>query len=161
MTKKISAGLLMYRQQPNGLEVFLAHPGGPYLKNKDWGYWGIPKGEIEANEAYLDAAIREFGEETGLSPQGEFIPLGSVVLASGKTVYAWAFAGDWDDTAPPASNMFELEWPPHSGHKQLFPEIDRAEFFGLPVAYRKINPAQAEFITRLQQHLADTRSSRP
>jgi predicted NUDIX family NTP pyrophosphohydrolase len=147
--KKISAGLMMYRWKAGKLETFLAHPGGPYLKNKDWGYWGIPKGEIEANEAYLEAAVREFFEETGIEAAGEFLPLGSVVLTSGKTVHAWAFAGDLVEGQPLVSNKFQLEWPPHSGHLEWYPEIDQAAFFPLPVARRKITPAQAPFLDRL------------
>ncbi len=154
---KTSAGLMMYRRKAGELEVFLAHPGGPYLKNKDWGYWGIPKGEIEADEEPLAAAIREFAEETGLTAGGEFLPLGEVVQASGKTVYAWAFAGDWDEGREPASNLFLLEWPPHSGQQQWFPEIDRAAFFPVATAMKKINRAQAEFIIRLQALLANGR----
>lgn len=152
--RKISAGLLMYRWSKGTLEVFLAHPGGPYLKNKDWGYWGIPKGEVEADEAYLDAACREFYEETGVRASGDFLPLGSVVLVSGKIVHAWAFAGDWAEGRMPDSNQFTLEWPPHSGRLESFPEIDKAAFFPLAVARRKITPAQAAFLDRLEGHLA-------
>lgn len=151
--KKISAGLLMYRRTKGELEVFLAHPGGPYLKNKDGGYWGIPKGEIEDEESKLAAAMREFKEETGIDATGEFMPLGSVVLASGKTVHAWAFEGDFDESRPLESNLFQLEWPPRSGRRQWFPEIDQAAFFAVPVARQKINAAQAEFITRLERLL--------
>jgi predicted NUDIX family NTP pyrophosphohydrolase len=150
---KTSAGLMMYRRRAGGLEIFLAHPGGPYLKNKDLGYWGIPKGEIEAGEDPLAAAIREFAEETGILAAGEFLPLGSVVQASGKTVHAWAFAGDWEEGREPASNLFPLEWPPHSGQQQWFPEVDKAAFFPVPVAMKKINRAQAAFIVRLQELL--------
>lgn len=152
MAKKISAGLLMYRRLDE-LEVFLAHPGGPYFTKKDQGYWGIPKGEIEQQEQYLDAAVREFYEETGIRPAGEFIPLGSVTLSSGKVVYAWAFQGDWDTSLPLQSNQFCIEWPPNSGKQQWFPEIDRAAFFRVEAALQKINPAQAYFIERLEQYL--------
>jgi predicted NUDIX family NTP pyrophosphohydrolase len=150
---KTSAGLLMYRRREGGLEVYLAHPGGPFFTHKDWGAWGIPKGELETAEAMLDAAVREFYEETGITAAGPYLPLGSVVLASGKTVYAWAFAGDCDDSMPPASNSFALEWPPKSGHQQFFPEIDQARFFPVPLARRKITPAQAPFIDRLEERL--------
>ena len=143
----------MYRFQNGKLQVLLAHPGGPFYKNKDNGYWSIPKGEIAADEVALDAAIREFTEETGITPQGEFIPLGSVKQKSGKTVHAWAFAGDWDETEPVKSNTFELEWPPHSGIKQLFPEIDHALFFSVAEALNKINEAQRELILRLEMFL--------
>jgi predicted NUDIX family NTP pyrophosphohydrolase len=152
-TNKISAGLMMYRVRNGALEIFLAHPGGPFLKNKDSGYWGIPKGEIEAGEPPLAAAVREFAEETGLAATGEFLPLGSVIQASGKTVHAWAFTGDWEEGRPPASNLFPLEWPPHSGREQWFPEVDKVAFFPVPVALRKINRAQGEFIARLQELL--------
>jgi len=150
MIDKISAGLLMYRYRNGHLEVFLAHPGGPFFKNKDAGYWSIPKGEMDPGENSLNAAIREFSEETGIVPRGEFIPLGSVVQKSGKTVHAWAFAGDWDGATPIKSNTFEMEWPPRSGKKQTFPEIDRAEFFPAARALKKINAAQREFIKRLE-----------
>lgn len=150
MVKKTSAGLLMYRLKNEELEVFLAHPGGPYLKNKDLGCWGIPKGEVEDEESLLATAIREFQEETGIEPHGDFLPLGSVVLTSGKTIFAWAFQGDWDDSRPPQSNLFPLEWPPHSGREEWFPEIDKAAFFPVPLARQKMNPAQAEYIDRLQ-----------
>jgi predicted NUDIX family NTP pyrophosphohydrolase len=150
MVKKTSAGLLMYRLKSQQLEVLLAHPGGPYLKNKDLGYWGIPKGEVENEESYLAAAIREFHEETGIDAQGDFVALGSVVLSSGKTVFAWAFQGDWDEATPLKSNLFPLEWPPHSGRQEWFPEIDKAAFFPVGVAKQKMSSAQAEFIVRLQ-----------
>ncbi|MDR7868442.1 MAG: NUDIX domain-containing protein [Sporomusaceae bacterium] len=150
---KISAGLMMFRRKNGELEIFLAHPGGPYLKHKDLGYWGIPKGEIEAGEDLLTAAVREFAEETGMTAAGEFLPLGSVVQASGKTVHAWAFAGEWEDGRIPASNLFPLEWPPKSGREQWFPEIDQAAFFPVPAAKRKINRAQGEFIVRLEMLL--------
>jgi predicted NUDIX family NTP pyrophosphohydrolase len=153
MLPKISAGLLMYRLQDGRLQVLLAHPGGPFYKNKDNGFWTIPKGEIAADEVALDAAIREFTEETGITPRGEFIPLGSVKQKSGKTVHAWAFAGDWDETEPVKSNTFELEWPPRSGHKQTFPEIDRALFFSVPEALERVNEAQREFVLRLEMLL--------
>jgi predicted NUDIX family NTP pyrophosphohydrolase len=153
MVNKVSAGLLMYRYQNEVLEVFLAHPGGPYLKNKDLGYWGIPKGEVEPGEVLLEAALREFKEETGLSPTGNYVPLGSVVLTSGKTVHAWAFKGTWNDSMELKSNLFPLEWPPHSGKTQWFPEIDRVGFFPIPQAKKKMSTAQAEFLDRLQQYL--------
>ena len=143
----------MYRFQNGKLQVLLAHPGGPFYRNKDNGFWSIPKGEIAADEVALDAAIREFTEETGITPRGEFIPLGAVKQKSGKTVQAWAFAGDWDETEPVKSNTFELEWPPHSGIKQTFPEIDRALFFSVPEALEKVNEAQREFILRLEMFL--------
>jgi predicted NUDIX family NTP pyrophosphohydrolase len=143
----------MYRFQNGKLQVLFAHPGGPFYRNKDNGFWTIPKGEFAPDENGLDAAIREFTEETGITPRGEFVPLGSVKQKSGKTVQAWAFAGDWDETEPVKSNTFELEWPPHSGNKQTFPEIDRALFFSVPEALEKVNEAQREFILRLEMFL--------
>lgn len=153
MTRKISAGLLMYRKKNNQLEFFLVHPGGPYFKNKDDGAWTIPKGEVENTELLLDTALREFREETGIDPAGEFISLESVKQKGGKTVYAWAFKGDWDETTPIKSNYFEIEWPPRSGKKQKFPEIDKALFFPVNIAKQKINPAQIDFIVKLERIL--------
>lgn len=150
----ISAGLMMYRLKTNQLEVFLAHPGGPYNKNRDKGYWGIPKGQVEASESYFAAAIREFTEETGIFPQGDFIPLGWIRQISGKTVHAWAFESDWDDSQPIKSNTFEIEWPPHSGKQATFPEIDKAAFFPVEAALEKIIPAQRELIDRLEAYLS-------
>ncbi len=125
------------------------HPGGPYWMRKDGGAWSIPKGELEAGEDPRACALREFAEETGtLLPAGELVELGAVELKSGKVVLGFAIAGDLD-AATVASNTFELEWPPRSGRKQSFPEIDRAEWFGLQAARAKLNPAQAAFVDRL------------
>ncbi|MDO8633854.1 MAG: NUDIX domain-containing protein, partial [archaeon] len=151
--KKTSAGLLMYRLKNGELEVFLAHPGGPFYVRKDEGFWTIPKGEVNENEELLAAAQREFEEETGIAPEGVFISLGSVRQKSGKIVHAWAFEGKKEPHALPKSNFFEMEWPPHSGKIEKFPEIDKAEFFGTQKAGEKILPAQAEFIERLEKQL--------
>ena len=125
------------------------HPGSPYWMRKDGGAWSIPKGELEAGEDPRACALREFAEETGtLLPAGELVELGAVELKSGKVVLGFAIAGDLD-AATVASNTFELEWPPRSGRKQSFPEIDRAEWFGLQAARAKLNPAQAAFVDRL------------
>jgi len=145
----------MYRLRDRQLQVLLAHPGGPFYKNKDDGFWTIPKGEIAPDENGLEAAIREFVEETGITPNGNFIPLGTVKQKSGKTVHAWAFAGDWDEAVPITSNTFEMEWPPRSGSKQTFPEVDRAQFFSVPEALEKINEAQREFILKLEMFLKE------
>lgn len=153
MNNKVSAGLLMFREKDSHLEVFLAHPGGPYFTRKDDGFWGIPKGMIEHQEDLLTAAMREFQEETGIKAQGEFIPLGHVVLRIGKTVHCWAFRGDWDESLPIVSNLFALEWPPRSGQIRQFPEIDRARFFSVAAARQKINRTQSQFIDRLEQYL--------
>jgi predicted NUDIX family NTP pyrophosphohydrolase len=149
-----SAGMLMYRRTPQGLEVLLAHPGGPYFTKKDTGGWTIPKGEPDPGEAIEAAAVREFTEETGLPVAGERIALGEIRQKGGKTVHAWAFAGEVPPGFVPTSNLFEMEWPPKSGKRASFPEIDRAEMFPLEVARVKINPAQAEFLDRLVARLA-------
>lgn len=139
----------MYRLTEGGAEVFLVHPGGPYFARKDEGVWTIPKGEPGPDEDPLICAIREFGEETGMLPRAsEFVSLGQVTQRGGKTVHAWAFEGQWEQREL-RSNTFELEWPPRSGRQQSFPEIDRAAFFSLTAARRKLNPAQCEFLDRL------------
>jgi len=147
---KTSAGLLMYREQNGQMEVLLVHLGGPFWKNKDRGAWFVPKGEINPGEDLLDAAKREFQEETGIVPRGEFVSLGSVKHKSGKTVHAWAFAGNCDPSSL-KSNTFEMEWPPKSGRMAKFPEIDRAGFFTLEAAKEKMHPAEFEFMTRLEK----------
>ena len=144
-----SAGLLLFRRTSGGLEVFLAHPGGPFWVNKDAGAWTIPKGQIDPGEDPLDAARREFLEETGLTPAGEFIPLGSIRQKSGKTVHAWAWEGDADPAAV-TCNLTRLEWPRGSGRWMEFPEVDRCAWFGSDQAREKMNPAQAELVARLE-----------
>ena len=148
---RTSAGLLMFRTK-EGLEVLLAHPGGPYFVNKDGGAWSIPKGEPEPDEELLVTAQREFEEETGLKPTGPFIPLKPIQQKGGKVVHAWAFEGDCDP-ATLKSNTFRMEWPPHSGRQQEFPEIDRAEFFDLAMARRKIKAGQESLIDELEASL--------
>ncbi|MCR8556098.1 NUDIX domain-containing protein [Mucilaginibacter sp. BJC16-A38] len=143
-----SAGILLYRKAGNQLQIFLVHPGGPFFKNKDLGAWSIPKGEFTDDEEPLAAAKREFEEETGKKVDGDFIELNPVKLKSGKKVYAWAVEGDIDHEAI-VSNLFEMEWPPKSGKKQAFPEIDRAGWFEADEAKLKINIAQAAFIEEL------------
>src|SRR6185295_13324929 len=142
---KTSAGLVMVDARQR---VLLVHPGGPYFQRRDAGVWSIPKGLCEPGEQLEAAARREFREELGFDPQpSALFDLGSVKQSSGKTVYAWAFAGDWDPSAL-RSVMFELEWPPGSGRIQVFPEVDRAEFFDAATAERKIIAAQRPFVTR-------------
>jgi predicted NUDIX family NTP pyrophosphohydrolase len=155
---KTSAGLLMFRRKNEELEVLLVHPGGPYFQNKDDGAWSIPKGEVATGEDLLARARIEFEEELGFSPPGGWIELGSVKQKGGKTVHAWAFAGELKDDFKLASNTFELEWPPHSGKVQRFPEVDRASFFPVEKARRKINLAQNVFLDRLIQQLDSRRS---
>jgi len=150
---KVSAGLLMYRHRECHLQVLLAHPGGPYFRNKDEGAWSIPKGEVVPGEELLAAAQREFEEETAIKPSPPFLPLTSITQKAGKTVHAWAFAGDCDATTI-SSNTFTIEWPPRSGRWMEFPEIDRAEFFDLGTARRKINPEQRPLIDELELSLA-------
>jgi predicted NUDIX family NTP pyrophosphohydrolase len=152
---QVSAGLLMYRfggnQDP--LEVLLVHPGGPYWKRRDAGVWTIPKGNVESGEDILAAAIREFTEETGLVPEGPFISLGEITQRSGKRVHGWAFRG----TCNPGSirsNTFEIEWPPKSGRRESFPEVDKAAFFTVAMARRKILPAEEPLVNRLEQEIA-------
>ena len=143
----------MFRRRDDALEVFLVHPGGPFFKNKDDGAWSVPKGEIEAGEDPLATARREFTEETGFDvPESGFLPLGAIQQKGGKVVAAWAFEGDVDPAAL-KSNSFELEWPPRSGRKRRFPEVDRAAFFSSADARIKINPAQSAFIDRLEDLL--------
>lgn len=148
MAKKPSAGLLLYRRRAE-IEVFLVHPGGPFWKNKDLGAWSIPKGEIEEGEDPLVAARREFTEETGFPIDGEFVSLSSVKQAGGKVVHAWMIETDCDPEAI-VSGRFEMEWPPKSGKLQEFPEIDRAAWFGLGEARRRILAGQVELLDRLE-----------
>lgn len=146
---RLSAGLLMYRIHDGQVQVLLAHPGGPFFKNKDDGAWSIPKGEPEPDEELLEAAKREFKEEVGITPSGPFIALTPVKQTGGKIVHAWAFLGD-GDTAGCVSNTFTMEWPPKSGRQMEFPEIDRSDFFDVGTAKRKINPAQVALIEELE-----------
>ena len=150
---RISAGLLMYRLRDSAPEVLLAHPGGPIWRRRDAGAWSIPKGEIEPGEEPLAAAIREFAEETGVTPEGPFLELPGIRQKSGKIVHAWAFSGDCDP-AEVRSNTFTMEWPPRSGQTAEFEEIDRAEFFSTHEARKKINPAQVPLIDALEVAVA-------
>ena len=138
----------MYRRSGLELQVLLVHPGGPFWARKDLGAWSIPKGEYEESEQPLAAAKREFREELGATPDGVFVELGMLVQPSRKEIIAWAVEGDFP-VAELKSNTFELEWPPKSGRKQRCPEVDRAEWFGLAEARRKILRGQVEFIERL------------
>ena len=141
----------MFRRKLDQIEALLVHPGGPFWRNKDDGAWTIPKGEIQPGEDLLARAQREFEEEVGIKPSGNWIPLGSITQKGGKTVHAWAFEGNLPESFELKSNTFEIEWPPRSGKFNNFPEIDRAEFFPEELARRKINPAQIPFFDRLRE----------
>ena len=145
-----SSGLLLFREVSGVLEVLLVHPGGPFWAKKDEGAWSIPKGEFGEGEDPLTAAKREFEEETGIAPSGDYIPLTPVRQPGGKIVYAWATRGEFD-TVSLKSNTFSMEWPPKSGGKQDFPEIDRAEWLTIEDAKHKILKGQVPFLIQLQE----------
>jgi predicted NUDIX family NTP pyrophosphohydrolase len=150
-----SAGILLYRTHGNGLQVLLAHPGGPYWSRQDFGSWSVPKGIAEPDEAPEAVAAREFAEETGFElvavasePGRSPVDLGEVTLKSGKVIRAWAVEGDLDPELA-RSNEIEIEWPPRSGQVQVIPEVDRVAWFGVEEARRRAHPAQAAFVDRL------------
>jgi predicted NUDIX family NTP pyrophosphohydrolase len=143
----------MFRRRGDVLEVLLAHPGGPFWAKKDLGAWTIPKGEMAKSEDELATARREFEEETGIRPEGPFLPLGCVEQRAGKLVYAWAFERDCDP-ATIRSNSVRVPWPPGSGQWRTFPEVDRAEWFGLDEARQRINPGQVPLLSALEAMLA-------
>jgi predicted NUDIX family NTP pyrophosphohydrolase len=149
----------MFRRRAGLLEFLLVHPGGPFWARKDDGAWTIPKGEAAPDEDLLVRAQTEFEEELGVPASGEWLPLGLVKQRGGKTVHAWAFEGDLPDTFQLRSNVFEMEWPPHSGKRATFPEVDRAEFFAEETARRKINAAQQVFLDRILELLRAQRTS--
>jgi predicted NUDIX family NTP pyrophosphohydrolase len=159
MATRISAGILLYRRSgpgAPGLEVLLAHPGGPYFAKRDAGAWSIPKGEPGPGEPLLTVACREFEEETGHPvPPGPTVELGSIVQKGGKVVHAWAVEGDLDPAAA-QSNTFEMEWPPRSGRRITVPEIDRVEWFDPAEARRRVKETQIPLLERLEAHLAAT-----
>ena len=152
MAKKNSAGILLHRLRGSGIEVFLVHPGGPFWAKKDAGAWSIPKGEFEAGEDPLEAAKREFKEETGFAVEGNFIELTPVKQPGGKVVYAWAVMGDCEAESI-KSNTFSLEWPPRSGKRKEFPEVDRAGWFTPEVAREKILKGQLNFLEELKRKI--------
>lgn len=151
---KTSAGLVMFRLGKHKLEVLLVHLGGPFWVKKDQGAWFIPKGEIDPGEDEFSAAKREFEEETGIKPEGDFTPLGKVRHKSGKTVVAWAFEGDCDPSSI-RSNTFTMEWPPRSGKRREFPEVDRAQWFTMEGAQTKIQRDELELLKRLDKMLGE------
>jgi predicted NUDIX family NTP pyrophosphohydrolase len=157
---KTSAGLLLFRHQEADVEVLLVHPGGPFWMKKDDGAWSIPKGEPDENEEPLSAAIRECAEELGTAVTGRFLPLAPVKQPGGKLVLAWAVEAHFDPQAL-RSNTFEMEWPPRSGKRQQFPEVDRAAWFRPPVARQKILKGQTPFIDELLRMLQAGGDGRP
>ena len=150
----------MFRRGGDRLEFLLVHPGGPFFTNKDAGAWTIPKGEAANGEDLLTRARVEFEEELGVAASGNWIELGAIRQKGGKTVHAWAVEGDLPIGFVITSNEFEIEWPPRSGRRARFPEIDQAHFFDEPTARVKINPAQLPFLDRLRAHLANTEAAR-
>jgi predicted NUDIX family NTP pyrophosphohydrolase len=151
---RTSAGILLWRSRKGRLEVLLAHQGGPFWVKKDIGHWTIPKGEVEPGEEFVAVARREFAEETGHEPPNDLLTdLGQITQKSGKLVLGWAVQGDLDPSTA-VSNTYEMEWPPHSGLVQTFPEIDRVEWFDLDEARRRLKAAQVPFLDRLQAALA-------
>ena len=152
---KRSAGILMYRRGTQGLELLLVHPGGPFWAKKDLGAWSIPKGEYSETEDPLAVAMREFEEETGTHPRGELRPLGELTQPGRKVVTAFALEGDFDP-ATLKSNTFDMEWPPKSGRKASFPEVDRAQWFSPEMAREKILQGQREFIARLLEMVSSS-----
>lgn len=148
---EISAGILLHRHGPNGREVLLVHPGGPFWARKDEAAWSIPKGLIDPGEEREAAARREFAEEVGTLPEGALAPLGEFRLSSGKQLVAFALEGDFDPQAL-ISNSFEMEWPPRSGQRQSFPEVDRAGWFGLDEARTKLHLGQRVLVDALRAH---------
>jgi predicted NUDIX family NTP pyrophosphohydrolase len=154
IVRKQSAGILLYRWVDNELQVLLAHPGGPIWENRDMGAWTIPKGEIAPNEETLEAALREFNEETSLSAQPPYLSLGSIVQKSGKEVWAWASLGD-ADTDTLFSNTYKIQWPRKSGKFIEIPEIDRYGWFNIEEASFKMNPAQVDLLDALIERLEE------
>jgi predicted NUDIX family NTP pyrophosphohydrolase len=153
-----SAGLIMYRWQVQELEIFLVHPGGPFWSKKDKGAWTVPKGEYSEGEQPLEAAKREFEEETGFASHAPFLELGIIKQAGGKTVVAWAFEGN-GDPAKLSSNLCRVEWPPHSGRVVEFPEADQGRWFSIPTAREYILKSQEPLLDVLQQALWSLRST--
>ena len=159
MSQPQSCGILLFRRSGDDLEVLLAHPGGPYWKQQDYGSWSIPKGLAEDGEALEAVAAREFAEETGFDlvavtrePGAAPIDLGEVTLKSGKVIRAWAVEGDLDPTVS-RSNEIEIEWPPRTGRRLVIPEVDRVAWFGVEEARRRAHPVQAELVERLASRL--------
>jgi predicted NUDIX family NTP pyrophosphohydrolase len=158
MTKKVSAGLLVYRMRGGEPEVFLVHPGGPYWKNKDEGAWSIPKGECDPEVDLLREARRELFEETGMEVKGDFRRMTPVRQAGGKLVHAWAVEGDFDPTEL-KSNTFRMEWPPRSGQWREFPEVDRGEWFTCSAARQKLLKGQRPLVDELERLVQQSKNA--
>lgn len=159
MNATLSAGMLMYRSKHGALEFFLVHPGGPFFRNRDLGFWTIPKGLTNPGEDPLAAASREFTEETGIAPTPPFVDIGSIRQKGGKMVKAWAFRGDWEPEAGIKCNEFIMEWPPRSGNRVSFPEVDRAAWMHYEEAKQAIIAEQIPFLDRTIegcQHLPES-----
>ena len=159
---KISGGLLLYKLGDNEspLQVLVAHPGGPFFKNKDEGWWSIPKGEPDPGEDIFLAALREFEEETGEKSQGPYLDLGSIIQKNGKEVFAWAFAGDWEDGKIPVCNEITMEYPKGTGKMWTFPEIDQALLLPTKEAKQKLRPEQAVLVDRLIERLPSIKDAK-
>jgi len=153
VSAQVSAGILAFRRR-DGLEVLLAHPGGPYWTRRDEGAWSIPKGAVESGDL-LKCAVREFNEETGLKASGPFLALTPLRQKGGKLVHAFALEADYD-LADFSSNLFEMEWPPRSAKREKFPEVDRVAYFDMDTARRKILPGQRLFIEELVERLKES-----
>jgi predicted NUDIX family NTP pyrophosphohydrolase len=149
-SKTHSAGILLFKRRGSDIEVLLGHPGGPFWKKKDLGAWTIPKGLVANDEPPLQAAKREIAEETGYMPSGKIVPLGDAQQPGGKIVHVWAIEGDWN-AKELRSNVFEMEWPPRSGRRQSFPELDRAAWFDMSAAHDRILKGQTVFLDRLME----------
>jgi len=159
--KKVSGGLVLYKKDLNQQKLFVlvAHPGGPFFQNKDEGWWSIPKGEPDPDEKIFCAAIREFEEETGLTPQGPYLDLGSIMQKNGKEVFAWAFEGDWPIDRTHTCNEITMEFPAGSGKMWTFPEIDRVEFLPVDQARKKLRLQQVPLLDRLNEAIFRSKSA--
>lgn len=159
---KISGGLVLYQIEPSSkqLKCLVAHPGGPFFKNKDDTWWSIPKGEPDPGEDIFHAALREFKEETGMIPFGPYLELGSIIQNNGKEVFAWAFEGNWPDDRLLVCNEISMEYPKGSGKSWTFPEIDRVAFLPIEKAKKKLRPQQAPLLDRLAERISLAKESR-
>ena len=159
---KISGGLVLYQIEPSSkqLKCLVAHPGGPFFKNKDDTWWSIPKGGPDPGEDIFHAALREFKEETGMIPSGPYLELGSIIQNNGKEVFAWAFEGNWPDDRLLVCNEISMEYPKGSGKSWTFPEIDRVAFLPIEKAKKKLRPQQAPLLDRLAERISLAKESR-